>query len=464
MKNIYFLFVLLSFPGIAKSQQENLQELLNQKQYNRIVSYANQLQAADSSDWQTMYLIGQAYEGLLRYRDAYRFYQHCLSLDSTQHELLYTTARVAANLGKVEDAESYFLKVWETDTTDFYANYQLARFHVQIGNDERAINYYEYLLESEPDNPVLLRAVGDCYYRLNDRFNAAEAYWFAFQNNKENAGLASTLINTLLHFEDRIDYALDVCDTALFYNSGNQKLLQNKATALFTGKQYARADSMYTFLLAQGDSSYQTVKYGGFSRYYAGKFMDAIELMEKAYMEDSTAIDICLFLGSTLGRTYDRKRAYLLFDQVERFMQPEQAIVNLLMQFRAETYYRDNRFREASALYYQLWSAGPKSDLLSGIWHCLGYANVSQLKDDDERGRSMFANVLFATERDKYQHGDRSVKLMSVRDQLVRFREEMFFRGMTEHPMIAPDNKRSTISETRLQELIQQLSENLSPS
>ena len=461
MKKNFVLFFLLSSSGIAKSQQENLQELLNRKQYNQIVSYATQLEAADSSDFQTMYLIGQAYEGLMKYPDAFLFYRHCLSLDSTQTELLYATARIAANLGKAGQAESYFLKIWEADTTDFYANYQLARFYVQIGNDTKAIDYYEYLLEHDPDNAVFLRSVGDCYYRLNERFRAMEAYWFAFQNNKENAGLASTLFNALmpLPLEDGIERALAVCDTALFYNPGNKKILQHKGFAFYTARSYSEADSIFSFLLAQGDTSFYNIKYGGSSRYYAGKNMDAIELLELAYMEDDEDMEVCMLLGSALGRTYDRKRALQLFDRAEELMQPNPVIVNLLTQFRADTYLRDFRLRDAAALYYQLWTANQRSDFLYNLWRCHGRTDVNQLKDDDERARSMFVNVLFAIEQERYQNDDRRSSLTYVRAQLIKFREEMFFRNMKEYPMISPDNKRSTISEERLQELIRQLPE-----
>jgi len=465
MKKITCIIALLSFSGMALSQeenmQENLQDLLNRKLYKQIVAAATQYTEVDSVDYQTMYLTGQAYEGLLRYRDAYRFYQHCLSIDSAQTELLSAAARMAANLGIATEAEKYFLKILAKDTTDFFANYQLARFYVQIGNDEKAIDYYEYLLEQDPDNPALLRSLGDCFYRLEDRFSAAEAYWFAFQNNKENAGLASTLVNVLLPlpYEDTFEKALEVCDTALFYNPGNLKLLQNKGTTLFTAKRYAAADTIFSTLLAEGDSSFYNLKYGGFSKYYAGHYMDAIESLEKAYLEDDAATDVCLFLGSALGRTIDRKRAYELFDRVEELMQPNQTFKNLLIEFRGTTYYRDGRYGEASFLLYPLWQINKRFDLLQTIWYCHSQTEADKMSNDEERARSMFVNVLFATELIARKNDGQinPTIFMLVRTRIEKFRDEMFFRSMKEYPMIAPDNKRSTITVERLHELIQTL-------
>ena len=467
-RSIYLLFA-LSVSLVVLSQTENLYELLNRKQYNRIVFLSDQLQVADSSDFQTMFIIGQAYEGLMKYHDAYRFYQHCLSIDSTQIELLNATARMAANLGKIDDAETYYLKVWASDTTDFYANIQLARFYSQIGNDEKAIDYYEYLLDFDPDNPGLLRTVGDCYYRLDEKYAAAEAYWFAFQNNKGNAGLALTLINTVLPFKnenngllpsltdnglpirDGHEIALEVCDTALIYNPGNKRLIQSKGTALFMAKRYQEADSIFMWLLAQGDSSYYNIKYGGCSKYYLGRNMEAADLLDIVFKEDSTAVDVCLLLGHALGRSYDRRRALQLFDRVEVLMQPAQAYVDLLVQFRADVYIFEGRLAEA----YQLWLTYKRRDILSNMYNRIGNITLSRTEDEDMRARCMFINVLVATERANYPANERI--LTYVRAQLERFKEEMFFRSMKEYPMIAPNNTKSTITAERLEALIQQL-------
>ena len=187
--------------------------------------------------------------------------------------------------------------------------------------------------------------------------------------------------------------------------------------------------------------------------------MNALEPLEKAYLEDESAVDVCLFLGSTLGRTGDNKRAHELFDQAERLLQPNPAYVNLLMEFRGSAYYREGRYHEASPLLYTLWQINKRGDLLQNIWYCHGNTDVDKLNNDDERARSMFVNVLFATEliarKNNLQINPTTLKF--VRIQLEKFRDEMFFRSMTEYPMIAPDNKRSTVTAERVQELIRQL-------
>ncbi|MDR2234245.1 MAG: hypothetical protein LBE56_14120 [Tannerella sp.] len=451
MKRFILLLVLLTFAKAAISQQVDLQELLKREQYRQVISTANELQPADLADSQTMYLIGQAYEGLMKYRDAYRVYQRCLSIDSTQTVFLNAAARMAAQLGKLDDAEAYFLKIRTADTTDFNANIHLAQFYTQIGKDAQALEYYWDLLENDRDNPAILRAIGDCCTRMNDKVTACDAYWFAFQNNKENAALASTLINALLAFDGRIDAALEVCDTALFYNPGNNRLWQNKGTTFYFAKKYVEADSIFTKLLAEGDTSFYTYKYGGYSRLGMGKIMAAIELLEKAYSQDSTAVDLCLFLGSALGKTYDRKEAFKLFDRADSLMQPNENYVRLLRQFRGDTYVRDGRIPDA----YRIWLESKDITLLDNIWQRIGHLDWSKVTDNEARARCLFINVLVAEERAGFQPDDQTLKY--ARNQLEQANYEMYQKKMKSHSMIAPDNQKSTITSERLEALIQLL-------
>ena len=107
--------------------------------------------------------------------------------------------------------------------------------------------------------------------------------------------------------------ALQVCDTALFYNPDNSQIRQSKGMALYMTKDYKQADSVYTDLLADGDSSFLNLKYAGAARYMSGHALDGVELLEKAYEIDSTDVETVMLYGASLGKTYDRKRAYELF-------------------------------------------------------------------------------------------------------------------------------------------------------
>lgn len=460
----FYVFVFVFYCVALLAQQSEWQDYLEKKQFEKIILHTDRLQPADSADFAKMYLIGQAYEGLLKYKDAYRFYQHCYSLDSIRTDMLNMLARVAVNLGKTSEAETYFLKVLDSDSDNFFANYQLARLNASLEKFTEAFYYYGFLLENDPENAVILRAVGDCFSRLNELDTALEFYWEAHKANIENASLASLLINTLLKqhnpINNYVNEALQVCDTALFYNQGNITLRQNKAMAYYVKNDYRKADTLYTSLLADRDSSYITLKYCGFARYYSQYWFNAIEPLEKAFTMDSTAVDVCILLGNCIGKTYDPNRALTYFDKAERLMEPSPFWVEKITQFRADAYLRKGDCNKGAELYYQLWAKDEeKTSYLQQIQRC--YASRPDNMSDEERQRYLFITYFLASEiLKKPATPELSKELSYLLSVLKKFEEEMFFRSIESFPIITPDNRKNTLSKEKLKELTAKLANN----
>ena len=425
------------------------------------------MQAADTTDYSKIYLLGQAYEGLLKYKDAHRCYKRCYELDSTRTDILNTLARVLANLGRVKEAEKYYKQVVDYDSANFYANYELARLYARLGNNAEGMRYFDHLLSRDPENAVLLRAKGDCYARMDSLDQALDCYDRAYHNNVENATLAALLINSLLHLHhpllnNYVDVAASVCDTALFYNPENKTLRQKKAMIYYLRKDYPRADSVYTSLMSDLDSSFVTLKYCGLSRYYAQNWYDAVEPFEKALAIDTAAYDVCITLGVSLGRSYDAARALEYFDKAEKLMAPDEYWVDLLAQSRAEMHAKEGNCKKSAELYYQLWQNGKKQ--FSGLQRAMtcyySGRTMSEMPDED-RQRYLFLCFLLASEASASpgapSRSEQAMFMRHVRSALTKFDEEMFFRGLESLPMLSPDNKKNTLSDEKLKELIKKL-------
>ncbi|WP_234347296.1 tetratricopeptide repeat protein [Parabacteroides bouchesdurhonensis] len=461
MNRFVSLFVLLcGFFQAGQAQSLSLQELVNRKQFTAVVAHADSLTPADSADFAVMSAIGQAYEGLLKYNRAYTYYKYCFDMDTTNIDMLNALARTAVSLGRVTDAKLYYGKVLASDSTNFYANYQLARLYYQLGDYEQAIDKYHQLMDNDGESSALYRNVADCYTRMEKYPAAAICYFQAYNLNRENAGLASALINTMLRLGDPyVSEALAICDTALYYNPENRLLLQNKAMTLYMNKKYADADTLYANLLAAGDSSYFTLKYGGASRYYAGRYMDAIGPLELAYSKDTTSVEVNLLLGSSLGKTYDRKRAYVLLDKAEEGLAPDPLLATKLLLYRGETLQKDKRYKEAVQLYYRYWKDNPdKLDILFKIATMYVSLDVKDYPGPKERQQGLFILVLYVN---KYlESGKDVVGLFFYRKALQSVYEDMFFRNANEETMLSPDGKKSTISIFDIRELINKIPEN----
>lgn len=435
--------------------QQTLQEKLQHKQYAAVLAMSDSLAPADSAGYSTLFAFGQAAEGLLKYPEAYDYYQRCLELDSTLSDTWNALARTAALMGRTSEAETFYTKVLEADSLDFYANHQLARLYYQSGEYEKALAGYARLQAKDVDNPVLWQAIGNCYARQELPAEAAIAYFKAFGSNPRHAGLAQDLVNTLLRLGgDFIAEAVAVSDTALLYNPGNRPLLRNKGMALYMSRQYTLADTLFTRLLAQGDSSYFTLKYAGASKYYAGQYLSAVEPLEMAYEQDTTSVEVCLLLGAALGKTYDRRRAFTLLDRAEKGMQPNPFWLTQLALSRAETYNRDGNRTEAARLYYDCWKKNPaRQDILFSLHNVYSVSSVKEYPTDAERQRGLFVAWLYAT-RYLETEAPRKNALFFLHALFRSLYEDLFFRGETQQPLLAPDGKKSTLSLVDLRSLV----------
>jgi Flp pilus assembly protein TadD len=457
---LIFFYCVCTLTLYAQTPVQTLQDLVNKKQFAKAITMADSLAKQQEPDYATLAATGQAYEGLLRYKEAYLYYMRSLQMDSTNIDALNSVARSVMNLGNTPLAKSYFQKVLHADTTHFYANLQLARLYFQEGDYDSAIQRYQYLntLDTTRINPALYTNIGDCYLKDGNMQLAAINYFKAYNANRENAGLASTLINVLIHLGGpNINDAILLCDTALYYNPGSKMLMRDKGMCFYAGNRFDQADSVYTFLLSKGDSTLATLKYAGAARYWSQHFMDAIAPLEAAYQIDSTDIETTLLLGASLGKTYDRKRAFALFNLAEKMMQPNATLVNLLNTSRGETLQRNGQLAEAEALFYSSWLDNrDRLDFLARINN--DYPNSADAyKSDEQRAKALFIKNLYLKECLSVH---RKIKeASSFRSFLQSLYEEAFFRSKKELPMIAPDGKKSRLTTTELQTLIKQLPE-----
>lgn len=454
---ILFLFSVLSV--LVQAQSLSLQELVNRKQFPEVLARVDSLTAADSASYATMSAIGQAYEGMFRYKDAYRCFQYCLSMDTTNVDALNALARAAINYGKIAEAKRCYGKVLEADSLNFYANNQLARLYYQLGDYDKAMQHYRTLATYESDNPTILAGLGDCHSKKGgvNALIAIELYSRALEVNPENIRVASSLINSLLWKGDA-KAALQVCDTALYYNSDNRQVRQSQGMALYMTKNYQKADTIYSSLLAEGDSSFINLKYAGASRYMSGHALDAVEPLELAYDIDTTDVETLLLFGAALGKTYDRKRAYQLFDQAEECMKPKKFYINLLANFRGSVLVRDGRFAEAEKIYYDAWKKDPTQlNFLYEINKHYWIRDSELFKDEKRLQKALFSKYTYTTELMK-KKGNES-NLYGFRYFMEDLYKEAFFRNLTELTMMAPDGKKSKLSMTDLQNLINQLPE-----
>ena len=464
MKRIIFLLVLLSVCNLFLSGQSlRYKELLYGGQHKELIQLIKNEIPEDKIVGDTLRSLAQAYEGLLKYREAYAYYSRWLSADSTSIDALGATARMALQLGRVQEGENLYLKAYALDTTHFNVGLQLAKLYYQLKNFNRAYDYYYALLLQDTTNVSLLTSVGDCLSE-GDFFSKAFAinfYQEAVELNKENVSLAITLINAMLGIRDLapdiyMNRSMEVCDTALVYNPGNKSLLRSKGVIHFLKRDYYACDSIMTGLIEAGDSTLMNFHYAAMARFTENRYFSAIPYLEYLYMKDDENVDLIMKLGISYGNSYDRKRALSLFDEAERLLQPTaEQLYNLALQ-RGITY-RANQEPSVAANYF--WQASGLSkenrkavlSMLVGLHSFYPPERLIQATPE-QYARGLFAYVAYMrTVKEAATEDNKDRNVTSCRNMLSLFLEDMFFKDVDRLQMILPDGKREWITREELQ-------------
>ena len=130
--SLSILFLITVVPLSAQSLEDSLSIYLNKKQFRQAITLGTRLMQNDPLiSPQSIYALGQAYEGIMRYREASVLYEKIYEQDSLNMEYIYAKARVANNMGEFDKAEMLYQKIVQKDSTDFFANNQLYYLYIQ---------------------------------------------------------------------------------------------------------------------------------------------------------------------------------------------------------------------------------------------------------------------------------------------------------------------------------------------
>ena len=460
------LFLCLSMCCFYSHAQITLyRELLYSGQHKELIQLIQNEIPDQNITGDTACTLAQASEGLLKYRQAYTYYGRWLSHDSTSVEALNATARMALQLGRIQEGEELYLKSYTIDSMNFNSGLQLAKLYYQLRDFDKAYRYYYALLLQDTTNISLLTSVGDCLYEMGNPYSV-NFYMEALDLNKENVPLSIKLINNMLDLRNQapvyMDISMNVCDTALVYNPNNHSLLRSKGVIHYLRKEYHPCDSIMSNLIAEGDSTLMNFRYVSLAKYNDNLFFDALPYMEHYYQNDTTNMEALMLLGVSLGRTYDRRRALYLFDQVEKKLQPPEELLENLSIQRGKVHQANGpaSTNVAANYYWQayLYDGRNRLSALSLLKDLYGYINRTQLEEADSKryAQILFANVAYLKEVQQNleeSKNENRINISTAKHSLSLFLEDMLFLDVNRLLMELPDGKTEWVTLEELERL-----------
>ncbi len=452
-----------------KTNQETLDWLMTRNRYYEVLKYIDSLYRAGEKFSDILLYEGKANEGVLRYKEAYRCYSDWVAKDSTNRDACLALARVSALSGRILKAIGIYEKFSREDTLDFFVNYQLARLYQQNGKLISALQIYQRLHRADTVNPALLKRIGDCYNQMGWNANAASYYEEAFHLDPEDGKVVVKAANIMLTypalFLDYIHEGMALVDSALVYSPQLNSLQQLRGMFLYLQKRYPECETVFSNLLAQGDSARVNLRYLGLSLFHMKRYKEAMTPLTNAdslfrnSAGDRTDFDLSMRYGEDLGYCKETQKALTVFREIEQQIMPDTQTLYQLAYLSGTAWLQVNDRRQAVQNYWKAYLLNPKSkniiysllNLHYDLWTKEGERkNVSEKRIQ----QALFFHVLFWQKYTKRRPEDEDSYCYSSRAILQNELDELFFKNENKMIVLDPDGKKYSYSTDEIRELI----------
>lgn len=232
----------------------------------KALKYINNIEKAESYNFEVYFLKGKALNSLGKHREAINEFNRAIKLSKEdKDDLVYDIALSFIQVDKVKTAIKYLQLAYEINELNLLVIYDLAVCYERIDNIEKSIFYYQKFLDIDP---------------------FAENIWF-------NLGLLYSSI-------DEYDKALKAYDYSIAISPANVSVYFSKAETLIGNKNYKDAISVYNDLLEIDNENAQAYCFLGDCYKKLCEYKRALKNYNKAIKIDNDNPDAWYGIGIVL--------------------------------------------------------------------------------------------------------------------------------------------------------------------
>jgi tetratricopeptide (TPR) repeat protein len=226
-----------------------------------------------------------------------------------------------------------------------------------------AISYLNNQLAVDSLNANLWARLGSNYFQTDKSDSAVFAFTKALSINPLDQITANKLANLYVKLKE-YKLAIDLCDTMLQSDSLNRKFILTKGLANFKFKKYLESEKCFSFLAAQGDTSFFVMRHLGISQLNIGDNYAAIEQLEKANAIVDKDVEVNFCLAKAYAATDTPGTGLFYIDRADSLMQPNAAFMAALYMEKSSIYEQLGDYNSAIECIKTAYDYNPKPEYL----------------------------------------------------------------------------------------------------
>jgi tetratricopeptide (TPR) repeat protein len=352
------VLLLLTLSVIHLNPQTNqVRELIENFRYREAI---RMLEEAPQS-MENMLLMADCYQQINDYAPALRILDSLSLQYPGNREILLAGAECAYQSGDPDLSLSYWQKINEHAPGNLYLQTRLAVAYYRAGDWHGTIRASEEVFR-EDSVPMLLLMTGDAHIRLNDGIGPLY-YMKAIEKNPADH-LAVRNLCDFYYSQQMYDTVVALTDRYLSEIDPDRKTIgQLNGMAHYSSGNYRQAIQRLLHNVELGDSTYTTTYFLGMSYYASKRYFDATKWLEIAYGQTVPEPDINLiyYYGTSLSRTYDRKKGIQILDEGVNMIEKLQEMLFNFEISLADAHHRSKQLSKAISYYQSAFRRHPET-------------------------------------------------------------------------------------------------------
>ncbi|MCX6281410.1 MAG: hypothetical protein NTU51_05560 [Bacteroidetes bacterium] len=331
IRAISVLLVIASFHVFAQqpTSSQRLKTLIENYQYNDAVALAENLRSTDTSRTDILLPEGEAMLALFRFKEAESLFLLAWHADSSNLRIMNKLAGLYRQTGETEQAVHWYKKILAKDSLNESVCLQLAALYSQTEDNLAAFKLLIPLYKYDSTSFYLLKQIGNVCQDLRKPDSALLFYYRALHVNPADAGVMVKAANILIRHKD-YDSAVAITSRFMQENPKAFSVMRLNAYATYLLKDYPGSAERFRRSMRMGDNSKFTLKYLGLCRYKLEMYDSAVPSFRKAYVLDTTDVEVCFYYGVSAMRSFSTDTGLCYLQKTMRIIMPsEQFLLTL---------------------------------------------------------------------------------------------------------------------------------------
>lgn len=277
--------------------------------------------SSDSLDAAVWYKLGLAYRNMQPDEHSLECFIRAAECDTANNLYKFNLAKAWLSKNKKFRARPLLEELCAADSLNRDYAFQLGSLYMDEGTYEKALKLYSVFYDQDTSDHVILGKIGFVKLRQGKYEESISYYERSLDKYPKNLDAVRNL-SFLYPNVNKTDTALLLLDRAIATEQDDVDLYARRGTIYWARELYKPALEDYMTILELGDSSFLYLKRAGIASVRRMKYPEALPLLLKAHMKDTTDYETIDYIAQCYIAKSDFYKTHYYYEKIIEMLKP----------------------------------------------------------------------------------------------------------------------------------------------